>query len=90
MGIKITGVKVDHNERNWELYCGMDGVDEVAQKLNRTFEEAVAKGLDRYGVYDAVDKVMCENASFGAADSEPDRHLEDLLDRVFGTDERSW
>lgn len=79
---KITGL--DYSAERWELFTCMKGVEKVAAELNETFMTTVNNGGTRDEVEDAMNVVMLKYSDFGAEDSEPEYHLQKLLDKVFG------
>lgn len=88
-GLKVeTQHKVELNwdADMWELYTVSMDCTEAAEALNKAFVDSVNAGLDRMHVEMAVNKVQQQYRKFGANDSEPEWHLQDLLDATFGKD----
>jgi HD superfamily phosphohydrolase YqeK len=77
-------VQVDFSADDWELYTSMEGVDEVAEALNRALEEAVASSVSARIAYQKVIPVMRNYSDFGAVDSEPINFLDEVLYRIYG------
>lgn len=76
-------VRLDYSADEWDLFTDMDGVEDVAKSLNETFSQCVNIGMSRDEVESAVYKKMREYKQFGASDSEPERVLYYLLEKVF-------
>ena len=77
-------VTLDWDADMWELYtCSMD-CSEVAKTLNTTFMDAVNSGKNREETYEIMYEMMRIFHSYGAFDSEPLYHLDELMDATFG------
>lgn len=69
---------------DWDLYTTKEGADVCADRLNSMLEDCVnaRMGLDRTLRY-MLDFMESER-EFGAADSEPLRVLDELLNMIYG------
>lgn len=80
---------------DWDLYCGIDGTEEVAAILSKALTEEVNKvfdlgknvKLDHYyyaeQIRDKMYELMEKYAEFGAGDTEPECALVEELEKVF-------
>lgn len=77
-------VSLSHTAEDWDLFTEEPGVDIAASALNRAFEDAVNTGKDRDTTRRLMGNVMGNYSQYGARDTEPERVLSRLLDKVFG------
>lgn len=75
--------KVDFSAAQWDLYTSSMDCGEVAGKLNRMLTELLNAGIPREEVEKNMFVYMDRFDEYGAADSEPQRLLERVLDEVF-------
>lgn len=71
---------------DWGLFTASMDCDKVAEKLNNTFVACVNQGLDVHQTRTKMAHIMSLNSKFGAADSEPNYTLRELINLVFNTD----
>ena len=68
---------------DWELYSHRRGAVNAAIRINKTIERAIAQGVTRRETETRALAVMHQLADLGAIDSEPLRHLEEVLNKLF-------
>ena len=70
---------------DWELYDS-EGTIRATELLNKLLADLVNAGCDRRETFTAMANTMSSESfrELGAADSEPLRFLEDILDEVYG------
>ena len=71
---------------DWGLFTATMDCDKVAEKLNNTFVACVNQGLDVHQTRVKMNHIMNLNSKFGAADSEPNYTLRELISVVFVQD----
>ncbi len=84
---KITKkIALSLDAEDWELYTDMDQVDLAANALNAILESEINSGKSRSEVESAMSKFMMNTTirNFGAADTEPMRVLDIILNNVYG------
>ena len=86
----------DDRWNHWELYSTMRGVRAVSATLDKELEKAKLLAPEKPSLERAkiarkhMYKVMEKYAKFGAADTEPEWHLVDALNKHFNTDINRW
>lgn len=68
---------------DWQLYSSMEGVEEVAVKINKAVEVAINESTTKIEAGRKVDEVLNTYRKFGASDTEPCGVARDLLRRAF-------
>ena len=87
-------VKVTLTASEWELYSSVTGAGAVARKLNTAASKAINAAHKVYvttndkeaalmAAWDAWEPVSRSFSKFGANDSEPRRHFDYLLTKLF-------
>lgn len=69
--------------RQWELYDS-EGVDAIANSLNRKLQHVVNMGKTRHEVMQDMLSLMFIYREHGAYDSEPLHFLRTVLDEIYG------
>ena len=83
----VVGVRATSSD--WQLYTSsedlIDDCYEATAQLNESFVTAInAFPLNRDMIRETVHRIMMQHKHTGAADSEPDGFLADLLSEVYG------
>jgi hypothetical protein len=77
-------IELSLTAEDWDLYSTKENVEGVANVLNQNLQHVVNSGV---GCTDAIRhmcKVMDQYAKYGAADTEPMRVLDDLINLIYG------
>lgn len=69
---------------DWDLYSSKEGVEGAADRLTSSLEDYVNNGLGLQDTRRHMLTLMELESKFGAADSEPLRVLDDLLNLIYG------
>lgn len=80
---KTTKYRAEFSADQWELYTSSMDCREVADKLNRMLTELLNGNIPRHEVEKNMLVYMDRFAEYGAADSEPMRLLERVLEEAF-------
>ena len=68
---------------DWQLYLDSEESEEIAHKLNKRLEFLVNNGFTSEDVHRNMWRTMNEYSRFGAADSEPMRFLNNVLNSIY-------
>jgi hypothetical protein len=90
----VCKVKVSGSANDWELYSSVTGVGAAARKLSAAATKAINAAHKEYATTKnkgaAINAAWCiwdttsrEFSKFGANDTEPRWHFQDLLNRLF-------
>jgi len=69
---------------DWDLYASKEGANECALRLNQLLEQCVNSRMGMKDTYYRMMNAMETESAFGAADTEPLRVLDYLLNLVYG------
>jgi hypothetical protein len=69
---------------DWDLYTSKEGAEACALRLNQLLEQCVNYRMGMKDTYYRMINEMQTESAFGAADSEPLRVLDDVLELVYG------
>jgi hypothetical protein len=79
-------VNIDHTADDWQLYSGMEGREDCAQRINAGVADAINRYQVRETAYDQAAQFLerKENHCFGAADTEGLVILDRIFQDVYG------
>ena len=84
--IKKQIADISYTAEDYQLFDDMPGVNEVSKLLNMTIMQGFNDGLSRSDLNHVVWNVQSHNSNFGAADTEPNWFISDILDKLYGSD----
>ena len=76
-------INLNLSKNEWDLYSDMIGADEVADRLNQTFNLLYNGGASRQEIEAGMEDAMEKYSKFGADDTEPRSVLRFFLDKYF-------
>lgn len=78
-------ITANFSAEQWSLYTSsyLPECIDAAKELNKSLEDAVNSGSDRWGTFKQVSLVMKRFENLGATDTEPREFLYDVLDQIF-------
>lgn len=80
---KVTAT-VNLDAQEWQLYSSMDGVDKVAEALNRGIETAIGNSSTWGEAHKQFCKVLNAYSEYGAIDTEPRAVADYIISKAFG------
>ena len=85
MALKILSrtIELTDGVGRWELF-DMPESQSAVDHINKTITDSVSSGDGRWEVYSKAMATMTSYRHLGATDSEPMRHLDDVMDGIFG------
>ena len=85
MGIEIKKtVNINLSADEWELYTASMDCTEAAAELNKAMTEAINSSETADEAYKKLKGTFSKLGKFGASDSEPLYHMNDILHKVYG------
>lgn len=77
-------IELKMTAQEWQLYCSMDGIDAIADQINRGVEEAVNSSSNTKEALAKIFEVLAKYSKFGAYDTEPCGVAEYLVEKIYG------
>lgn len=81
-------VTISRTANQWELYSHLPGAQDAAIRLNETLEAAINGSDSMNEAITKIEPLLKELSNYGVSDSEPMWHIENLLNKVYGKEEK--